>query len=221
MEINNIGLVMEYEDILLKKRDSFSQIFLNSKLSKSDLRELFKYAFEEVLQWDVKTVSSFTDIDTLKRMHLLRPAGHIPFPPELELETHPFYVAHFTYPEKIRYNKKDITVQVYQDVLSGKELKFPKGFFTGSEGRINSLICLQYAINDSLVFQSIEELYDYFADQKRMQKFFKKYRLSAPLRDFFESPIDMLHAALPEEKTNECFFMKGKLTMALNEYFKE
>lgn len=48
--MQNMGLLMEYEDILLKKRKDFSATYIGQNASQKDIKELFQYVFENY--WD-------------------------------------------------------------------------------------------------------------------------------------------------------------------------
>ena len=41
--MQNMGLLMEYEDILLKKRKDFSATYIGQNASQKDIKELFQY----------------------------------------------------------------------------------------------------------------------------------------------------------------------------------
>ncbi|WP_155242958.1 hypothetical protein [Dorea longicatena] len=49
--MQNMGLLMEYEDILLKKRKDFSATYIGQNASQKDIKELFQYVFENLLEW--------------------------------------------------------------------------------------------------------------------------------------------------------------------------
>lgn len=50
--MQNMGLLMEYEDILLKKRKDFSATYIGQNASQKDIKELFQYVFENLLEMD-------------------------------------------------------------------------------------------------------------------------------------------------------------------------
>ena len=52
--MQNMGLLMEYEDILLKKRKDFSATYIGQNASQKDIKELFQYVFENFLTIEVR-----------------------------------------------------------------------------------------------------------------------------------------------------------------------
>ena len=60
--MQNMGLLMEYEDILLKKRKDFSATYIGQNASQKDIKELFQYVFENLLEWTPEMARDYLTI---------------------------------------------------------------------------------------------------------------------------------------------------------------
>lgn len=215
--MKNIGLIMEYEDILLGKRNEFSTSYLSKDNAENDGMIILKYVFENLLGWSPVTIRDFISPELIRMLHLQRVVNKIEFPPELDKNKDLFYLAWLMYPETVHHTRRDLTLKIYQQVLRGELTKFPKNFFLTARGEMNASICLQYAINQNLCVKTIEELYMMFSDKKRAREFLGKVRLLVPCGDIYEYPIDMLHDSLPTSQKNEFFYMYGKFLSVLKD----
>lgn len=219
--MSNIGLLMEYEDILLGKRKDFSSEYMGKGALSKDVKEILKYVYEDLLHWSPSTIRDYNNPALVKNLHLLRPIKKIPFPVELTAEEDLFYVAKYLYPDKIRCSKKNLTLRVYERIMSGDLIKFPKKFFADAEGELNLNICFQHAVSQHLCVTSIEELYNYFADKEKGVEFLKEHRLHSPFLDYYEYPIDLLHESLPSSQKNMLYYMNGRLKSEISTFRKE
>ena len=218
--MNNIGLLMEYEDILLGKRKDFSAEYIGKVTAPKEIRELLMYAYEDLLKWNPETIKNHNTPALCESLHLMRPIKKIDFPIGLEPTEDVFYVAHFLYPDKIHYSKKALILRIYEKVLQGALVKYPKKFFSDAEGELNLNICFQYAVAQRLSIRSIEELYDYFSDKDKGIEFLKKANLYSAFVDFYEYPIDILHESLPSFQQNLLCYMNGRLNSEIQTFKK-
>lgn len=202
---------MEYEDILLGKRKDFSSEYMGKRTAVRDVKAILKYVYEDLLHWSPQTIRDYNNPVLIQKLHLNRPVKKIDFPPELSPQDDLFYIAKFLYPDIIKCSKKNLTLRAYERVMSGNLVKFPKKFFSDAEGELNLCICFQYAVSQHIKVQSIEELYDYFSSREKGLEFLKTYRLYNPFLDYFEYPIDLLHASLPTAQKNLLYYVNGRL----------
>ena len=70
--MKNIGLILEYEDVLLGKKANVSSTYINKDNPEPDVIAVLKYVFEDILGWDPETVRKFTTKELLKQLHLSR-----------------------------------------------------------------------------------------------------------------------------------------------------
>ena len=197
--MQNMGLLMEYEDILLKKRKDFSATYIGQNASQKDIKELFQYVFENLLEWTPEMARDYLTMDIIQKLHLMRPLRKLEYPPEINIDQDLFSVAWMVYPEQIHISRHELVLNVYQKVLSDKLIKYPKKFFLEADGEVNACICLLYAINQEIT------------------RFLRNVRLNAPCHSIFEYPIDFLHAALPDNQKNELCYRYERFKMLLKE----
>lgn len=218
--MNNIGLLMEYEDILLGKRKDFSSEYIGKATASKEMKELLTYVYEDLLKWSPETIKIHNTPALTEALHLSRPIKKIDFPIGLDPSEDVFYVAHFLYPDKIHYSKKALVLRIYEKVLQGALAKYPKKFFSDAEGELNLNICFQYAVAQKLSIRSIEELYEYFSDRDKGITFLKKTNLYSAFADFYEYPIDILHESLPSFQQNLLCYMNGRLKSEIQAFKK-
>ena len=63
---------------------------------------------------------------------------YIEFPAELDKHVDLFYIAHLLYPGRIKFDKKELILRTYKEVLDQKLYKFPKEYLSGSMGVIRA-----------------------------------------------------------------------------------
>ncbi len=219
--MSNIGLIMEYEDILLGKRKEFSPEYVGKNTIAKDIREFLKYVYEDLLHWTPQMIRDYNNAELVKSLYLTKAIKKIPFPSELSADEDFFYVAKFLYPDIIRCSKKHLTLRVYERVLSGDLVKYPKKFFSDADGELNLNICFQYAVSQNLQVKSIEELYAYFSNKEQGIAFLKEARLYNPYVNYYEYPIDILHESLPSQQKNMLFYMNERLKTEISVFKKE
>lgn len=215
--MQNMGLLMEYEDILLKKRKDFSATYIGQNASQKDIKELFQYVFENLLEWTPEMAKDYLTMDIIQKLHLMRPLRKLEYPPEINIDQDLFSVAWMVYPEQIHISRHELVLNVYQKVLSDKLIKYPKKFFLEADGEVNACICLLYAINQEMPSHNIEDLYAFFCNRPKVTRFLRNVRLNAPCHSIFEYPIDFLHAALPDNQKNELCYRYERFKMLLKE----
>ncbi len=208
--MSNIGLLTEYESILVGKRKAFSNAYLNKHVSNAEVAPVFKYVYENLLGWTPQIAYERTSQRLITALHLERPVRRLTIPPEINIQTDLFYISKIVYPNEISCTKKSLVIKVYEKVLNGDLKKFPKNFFSENEGAINADICFQYAIEKFLYIRNVQELYEFFADRSCAMAFLRKSKLIMPFQENFEYPIDMLHNALSVSDQNELFYRKGR-----------
>lgn len=207
---------MEYEDILLGKRKDFSTAYLGKENSEKEALDIIRYAFEKLLGWSPVMIRDYCTPELIQLLHLQRPVNKIEFPPELDRNQDLFYIAWLLYPHTIHHSKRDLTLRVYQKVLDGRLVKFPKNFFLTASGEINASICMRYAINQFLNVSGTKNLYMFFADISKAREFLKEVRLLVPCTDIYEYPIDMLHNCLSKSQQNDLFYRYGRFLTEMN-----
>ncbi|MFR6386616.1 MAG: hypothetical protein ACLUN4_13435 [Lachnospiraceae bacterium] len=204
--MNYIGILTEYEQILIGNRKEFSQTYLPRVQNSNDLRKVLRYITEGILHWTPQQTKTFLTPKVVERLHMKRLIKLIKFPPELDPETDLFYVACFMYPGQISFNKRQRVLLVYEKVLQGELIKFPKEFFLLGYAEYNIHVCIQYALNHYTCFHSMEELYAFFADKRKFNAFARKVRLLDAVQLLYECPLDLLHESLSPDARDEFLY---------------
>lgn len=200
----------EYDEVLMGKRKSYSAFFMSRHHGDKVIKIALKYCFETYLQWTPEQVRECLTPELVKRMHIEGLINRIPCPPELNAKTELYYVAWWLYPETQNVSTPELMIKVYDDLLSEKITKFPKGYFDGILGLIHAKAIFLTMVKRYLSFDGPESMYAFFADTKQSKPIMKKYRLSVPLRELFDSPLDYLHEALPESQKREDLYQQYK-----------
>lgn len=199
--------ITEYEGTLVGKRKSVSTFYFsygetgNMKLA----LQIMQYAFETYLKWTPQELRDYLTLDVLERLKLKSLLRYIVFPPELNAKEDLFYIAWLLYPETIHFSPKDLTLRVYSKLLEGKLQKYPKDFFTGSDGVTRSQICLRYMIEHYLNFTTVKDLYTFFSKEE-CNKTLRRYKLLVICRDLYDTPVDYIHLSLAKEQRDEFWY---------------
>ncbi len=200
-------LILEYEDVLLGKANCISPFHFENGpyFNETAALDIIKYAVETYLKWDPYTMRDCLTLEIMNMLKLKPLLRYISFPPELNPKKDLFYIAWKLYPKQITYSTKQLILDVYKDVLSGKLKRFPKEFFTGAKGFLRASICLQYFIENFAPKEDVPHLYKYFAGPK-ISNDLKQYKLNIVCKDNFDSPIEYLHFSLPKEQKDESLY---------------
>lgn len=210
--VNNI--IYYYEQILMGNLDSFpKELFddnLQKRIAEKRALQIFKYVIEEYMGWSPEDAATYLDMNFIHKMKLKKPHSMIRFPDELDSETDLVYIVSLLYPEKIVIDSKSKILTVFKKVLSGESIRLPKSFTAEPNGVLNASVCLQYVLEQNYLFNSIEDLYALFITPEA-SRILKKYRLQNVQKELFVTPLDYLHASLPEDQKNELLYHKYHL----------
>ena len=200
MDLYN-SAIAEYEDTLVGKQKAISTYYFSyGKYGNQRLAlQIMKYAFETYLGWSPATLRDYISNEIFNRLQLKPLLHYIEFPPELDPKKDLFYIIHLIYPDVVRFSKKDLVLHVFQQLLEGSIMKFPKEFFTGADGEQRAQICLRYILEQKLTFVSVQEAYAFFSTPNCL-KLLNKYKLLSVCRDLYDSPLTYLHYSLPSKQ---------------------
>ena len=199
--------IYEYDELMIGNRRSISPDFFSFGDSANETMALgiMKYAFETYLRWDPIDLRDRIDTELLKSLRLLPLLRYIRFSEELDPNTDLFYIVWKIYPWTVNYSYEERVFRVYRNVLNGKICRFPKEFFSGTEGETRAKLCFRYMLEHIMPFPSVNEMYRFFGMRKSWEAL-QKAKLSVMCRDLFGDPLEYLHAALPESQRNEMFY---------------
>ena len=180
-----------------------------------DAAGLMRYVFEDVLDWtpnDVQNHCSKEVIDLLG----LRPAYRaLMWPstydasgkrvPLVDSRSGYGYVAALLYPNVIRtLGKQKLWIMEYNAMMSGRgQRAFRVDDFLGNDGYDHARLLLNHYLvnNPDERFENIEDVYKVFSNRKDAEKILRKAKLLIIQQALFKSPLEYLHAALPDDGT--------------------
>lgn len=213
-------LLREYDDMLIGKRDSFSDRYFKKNGRDNERNALFvmKYAFEKYLKLKPEALERVLDKELMEKLHLTSLMRFIKYPPEYSKTKDFFYLTTLIY-ERFSLSFRDRTIHMYENVLNGSLSKYPKDYFNGSEGMVKAGICLQHMINHNLISYDMNDLYHLFATQ-RGYDMLQDNKLLKICRELFETPVDFLRFTYPHDSADDYFYHYYKfcfLTEMINE----
>lgn len=212
-------LILEYEEVLVGKKKQFSSYYFSGNKTRDCeiALEVFRYFFDSILCWDIETLEQRLCIDLFRKYKLDKfLLGYIIFNNEPNkkvrfVQKEIVYadiqeLLRMVYKDRYKTDIRTLTIETYEAVMNKKIMKFPKNFFcVANDGKAKACICLQYAINNQQTFRNVEELYRVFADRS-IVKLLDKWRIRDIAEQFYNSPIEYLHDALPDCDKDETFF---------------
>lgn len=221
-----MALILEYEEILCGKRRQFSTYYFGENKDRNNAVavEIFRYLIVNILGWDPETAEQKVNFELLKQYKLDKYLSYINFTNEPngkvrfyttknDGEVHKRMVRSdiqillkYVFGDRYKVNERSIIIETYMELLNGDLKKFPKHFFdVVNDGKLKVAICLQHAISLQNDFESIEDVYRLFGD-RNILKWLDKWKLRDIAEQFYESPIDFLHDALPESEKDDIFY---------------
>lgn len=180
-----------------------------------DAAGLMRYVFEEVLGWTPYDVQNHCSKDVIDILGL-RPAYRaLMWPatydsngkriPLIDSRSGYGYVAALLYPNVIRtLGKQNLWIMEYNAMASGRgQRMFRVDDFLGNDGYDHARLLLNHYLinNPDERFESIEDVYHIFANQKTANRMLKKAKLLIIQQALFKSPLEYLHASLPDDGT--------------------
>ena len=208
--------LIEVEEILLNKRQHYSASFLDKDTGHINVYEALRYIFEGFLKWPPIQVRDCLNAKVIHLMKMEPLVNRVPCPPELDRSRDFEYVAWHLYPETVNCNAKDLAIKVYHRLLNGEISRFPKGYFDGGpKGWFRARATFQSMLIEFFHFTSLEEMYAFFAGPEGRVAI-KQYKLSVPLYELYETPLDYLHDALSSKQKCEELYQKYKKIVDAN-----
>lgn len=202
------NLYYEYEQLLIgKKKELPSYLFTDKQDENESMAlSLLKFVVKNYLKWGPWQVVDNLTWDIIDLMKLSEVMKYIDVPIEIHEKDYFYIVAGKMYPNVVVTNFKETTLMVYKRVLSGDLYKFPKDYLSGNHiGKLRTVICLQYLLEQFGSFTSIKEMYQFFTTSEAT-KMLKNYRLNSACVGIFDYPIDFLYEALPRTEESDFWY---------------
>lgn len=209
-----MGIINEYEEILIgnRKKISSNYFLFDKKGNERVALSVIRYAIENLLGWDVHNAINLFNSNYISFMKLDQMVKYIVFPSDVTKDDTE-YILYLLYPKYVDYDIKRYTLRIYEKVMNN-EGRYPKDYMYGYLGMLRAKICLQYAINQNLLFKSADDLYNFFAS-KDCIKYLKQNKLYQLYVSFYSTPLEYMHDSMPSSVKNEFLFHNY---MFLNKY---
>lgn len=199
-------IIADYDDSMMGSRPYISLFYFeNSAASHTTVLELIRYAVETRLGWSPFQLREHLTMEILQNLKLKHLHKFIIFPSYLTPNEDLFYIAWCIYPWTQNMTREDLEIRPYKRLLAKETKKYPKEYFHGLEGLSRSCSCLRYVLRSHHPFESVMEMYKFFSTTASVA-FLRKYKLLTIGREQFGSPLEFLHAALPEEQRNNTLY---------------
>lgn len=204
------GLILEYDDVFIGKRDHLSTNFFADATRLKQHRialELIRYAVETRLRWSPVEVRDFLSEDILQKLKLKVLLKYIVFPKVYFQGYDLFYIAWCLYPQTRNMSDEELELRVYKQMLASDTYKIPAEFFSFAEGMRRACNCLSYAIESFHQFPDDDgfSMYEFFAGKLSIG-FLKQCKLYKVCRQMFPAPLDFLHTALRSYQRKQVYY---------------
>lgn len=179
-------ILLEYDDLLIGKRDEIDPNNFNGTLPTSGNQrtalKCFRYAIEQILKWTPDIALNKFDKYMIEKMKLDRFLRYIDFPVEVP-QGDPRYILHLLYPNRIKITQQSLTTDIYESILNADEKQFPRDYFSGGRGFQRFCFCIKYLLEHYHPVRNIEEIYEFFLSPEG-KKALQTYRLQTPMYQF-------------------------------------
>lgn len=207
-----IAAIRNYEDKLIGQTSSFNKKELCELMREDELvKYWWDYALKTLCKFDCDQALNYCDDKLIKMLYLDSTLSMFKNKPHNVKDNYAFAIA-IVYPEEFHYSKTAQCIDEFEHVNHlGKyagvddNYVFPKKFFSGSEGQINTSICLTYCIANFLNFKSELGIYEFFASEESEQ-FLKQYKFPSKKKRVTEDNLEYFYKHLPNERKNEFYY---------------
>lgn len=183
-----------YEEVLYGK--PWPEGFWMPTTNNRRVTEILRYLFLDKLkikEYEVaKEILTADFINEYELSILIEKADR---PPEMN-DGEFFYLLWYVFPEK-RPTEDELIIKVYNDVLSGRRKKFPRGYFLkNSRVEHRAIVCFRYLCEEVLKLDA-EGICRTFTKTYGI-KTLSKYKLKMLIDIVYESLFHLMNAAYPE-----------------------
>ncbi len=211
--------IYEYEEVLTGKKQNFICSFKGSrKDNEIEVGNIWRYAITQLLKWTPVEADKYLTMDIVNMLCLDKTFCGIDFDPSYEFMGDFKFVLKYAFPDDIKYSLKEQAISEYEHVMkmgkwanSEENYRFPKKFFLNNDGIERALYLLNYVISLFLSDMSIEELYDFFADQRKATRWLNMKKLGVPLKYAFQDPLEYFHESLSWDNKEPFYYYNKKI----------
>ncbi len=217
--------IYEYEEILLGQKLNFNCSFKGtSNENKEELGRIWRYAICELFNWDAQDAVKNMTTSLVTQFCLDKSLAAIGYDVKKNFIDSYKFVLQYAFPDEVKYNKYDETIEIYQKVakLDGykndtDKLRIPKKFFTDDNGGERAEILLNYVVNTYMGDKTTKELYDFFSEKRVAAKWLRDKKLDLPLKFIYSDPLDYFHYSINMDRRDNFLYYNKRLISEYNE----
>lgn len=208
-------IFVDYDDSLIGRNNSFYTDDFYSVtpggINQQKALQVIRYALEDILEWDEKTILTKFDKYIIRIMNLEKVVRYIDYPVEVE-SGDPKYILACLYPGRLKLSEEKLVTETYKKVLregadGEAKTQFPREYFGGGLGFRRFCICLKYLIENATKLKTIPEIYSFF-DSPKGKKYLYDFRLKVPAEQFAISMPDVIHYITKDEDNSDLFYYR-------------
>ena len=202
--------IIQYESKLLKgHKKATANTYVGDAATRNRVAlAVFRHVIEDILQWSPDVAFANMSMQLIKDLKLNNEWNNLDLPREIRQFSTAKYVVAMLYPRKFMplFSTESLAIQVYRSCLEQRKGIFPKNYFLDENGRLKAQVCLRYMLNNYAVYNSIEKIYEEFANTEVVKKLLKNYGLDLPARTLYDTPLDYLHESLSMQQRSHLFY---------------
>ena len=206
----SLMLYQKYESILLNPDQKTIPAeyfkFLTAQQKQAQSLKIIRFAIENYLKWRPIDVKRYLTMSIMKKMKLdLLIKQYIPIPAEYKSKTDATFLAQMLYPKVYKENLEKQCRQMFDKICNGELARFPSRWIDGFNGIRRLSILIQYMVSTMPRFESLYEMYEYFAN-KKAGKIFQQYKLYNFAMSLYPSIFEAFHYSMPPDLQSETLY---------------
>ena len=126
------------------------------------------------------------------------------------------YLVLEAYPQHKFPKEQQVVIRMYEDIVAGRESKWPPSFFAGNSGHELARELVRYVISKHFPYADVESLYATFAENGQTSELFKRLRIYDCTRQFWNSTLHCLHDSLEDGQRSSALYSYYSYMRAYN-----
>lgn len=190
-----------YDKVRSGEYKNFSPHFFSGYDKHKKIIIIMKYYVEDILRITPEEALYDLTLSQLEEDKLKILLRHIKNDKPDEYKRDPEYIKHLVYlayPELAKPTEKDLVIQCYKEVLSGRRKTFPKNYFKSVEGEQRAKICFEYLWKDVLQIKKEEIPLKFLQSNGQGLDVLQEYKLKILTQMIYYSVSDMIQNIYPD-----------------------
>lgn len=221
---NDKKIIEEYEKFLLGGSASFCYL-TNTEASKNEyMGKAFYYVCHDILKWNGRESVLYLNKDIIIKFKLDE-MYNIVYGLKSAITTMNIrQLLSYAFPDEIKYNIENDSYDEFCKVMHLEEWendreyqKYRKNFFTGKDAVDHANYILRFAREMFLSGLDKLELYEFFSNRTRINRWLSQMKLSLVITKIYYNPLDYLHFSLPWTDENLIYYINETVKQKLIE----